>query len=96
MPREGRQFGRRSGKSPTDVTATVTLPTGEVFNGTLEKMDDFAIAIVDQNGDYHSFARDGDVPKIELHDPMKGHTELLKRYTDADIHNLTAYLVTLK
>jgi hypothetical protein len=52
--------------------------------------------LIDQNGDYHSFSRDGNVPKVELHDPVKGHTELLKQYTDADIHNLTAYLETLK
>ena len=31
-----------------------------------------------------------------MHDPLKAHTDMLKKYTDADIHNLTAYLVTLK
>jgi cytochrome c oxidase cbb3-type subunit 3 len=97
MPRESR-FGRQRGpvNKGTAVTATVTLPSGETVSGTLDRIDDFAITLIDQNGDYHSFTRDGDVPKVELHDPMKGHTELLKQYTDADIHNLTAYLVTLK
>ena len=75
---------------------TVTLPSGEVVNGTLDKIDDFAVSLTDQNGDYRSFSREGDVPNVDLHDPMKGHTELLKQYTDADIHNLTAYLETLK
>lgn len=97
MPREGR-FGGRGGAvdKGTAVTATVTLPSGEVVNGTLDRIDDFAISLTDQNGKHHAFTREDDVPKVELHDPMKGHTELLKRYTDADIHNLTAYLVTLK
>jgi mono/diheme cytochrome c family protein len=97
MPREGRSFGPSA--TPhlgTAVTVTVTLPSGEVVKGVLEKIDDFAVSLTDQKGAYHSFSRDGDVPKVELHDPMKGHTELLKQYTDADIHNLTAYLETLK
>jgi cytochrome c oxidase cbb3-type subunit III len=93
MPRE------RRGKSMSPavrVKATVALPSGESVTGFVDHIDDFTVAIIDQNGDYRSFSRDGDVPKVTLTDPMKGHTELLKTYTDADIHNLTAYLVTLK
>ena len=33
---------------------------------------------------------------MEVHDPLKAHTDMLRKYTDADIHNVTAYLVTLK
>ena len=97
MPREGR-FGGRGGANnkATAVTATVTLPSGEVVNGALDRIDDFSVTVTDQGGQHRTFAREDDVPKVELHDPMKGHMELLKRYTDADIHNLTAYLVTLK
>ncbi len=97
MPRESR-FGRSAGPEGrgTAVTATITLPSGEVVNGTLNRIDDFAISVTDQSGARRNFTREADVPKVELHDPMKGHTELLKQYTDADIHNLTAYLVTLK
>ena len=40
--------------------------------------------------------RDGDVPKVEVHDPMKLYKDLLPVYTDTDIHNVTAYLATLK
>jgi cytochrome c oxidase cbb3-type subunit 3 len=96
MPREGRSFGRRTMDKGTAVTATVTLPSGEIVSGLLNKIDDFAISVIDRNGDYRSFSREGDVPKVELHDPVRAHTELLKQYTDDDIHNLTAYLVTLK
>jgi len=35
-------------------------------------------------------------PKVEIRDPLKAHSELLGKYTDTDIHNMTAYLVTLK
>jgi mono/diheme cytochrome c family protein len=98
MPREAR-FGRAAAgpaNKATAVTATVSLPSGEVVSGVLNHVDDFAITLTDGKGEYRSFTRDGDVPKVELHDPLKGHTELLKQYSDADIHNLTAYLVTLK
>ena len=40
--------------------------------------------------------RDGDTPKVDLHDPLKPHRDMLRTYTDTEIHNLTSYLVTLK
>lgn len=78
------------------VTATITLPSGEKLKGFLEQIDDFTVAIRDDNDEYHSFVRHGAMPKVELHDPLQAHIELLQRYTDADIHNLTAYLVNQK
>ena len=75
---------------------TVTLPSGHSFSGPLERIDDFNVSMRDSSGDYHSFARDGASPKVEVHDPLKAHLDLLGKYTDADIHNVTAYLVTLK
>ena len=75
---------------------TVTLPSGRKFAGPLDHIDDFSVSLRDSAGEYHSFPREGDVPKVEVHDPFKPHTDLLAKYTDADIHNVTAYLVTLK
>jgi cytochrome c oxidase cbb3-type subunit III len=97
MPRE-QTWGRRAQQGPAvaPVTATVTLSSGESFSGRLTRIDDFTASIVDSNGDLHTFARDGDTPKVEVHDPLKAHFDLLAKYTDSDIHNLTAYLVTLK
>ena len=43
-----------------------------------------------------TFRRDGDVPKVEVHDPMKAHRDLLSVYTDQNMHDVTAYLATLK
>lgn len=74
---------------------TVTLASGQSFSGTLEYMDDFDVALRDASGEYHSFSRDAHV-KVEVHDPLAAHADLLKKYTDADVHNLLAYLVTLK
>ena len=74
---------------------TVTPATGQSFSGTLEYLDDFNVAMRDSTGDYHSFARNARL-KVEVRDPLAAHAELLKKYTDADMHNLLAYLVTLK
>ena len=34
--------------------------------------------------------------KVDVKDPLERHRELLTRYTDADMHNMLAYLETLK
>jgi cytochrome c oxidase cbb3-type subunit III len=80
---------------PVESQVTVTLPTGQTFSGTLEYLDDFDVALRDASGEYHSFSRQGRL-KVEVHDPLAAHAELLKKYTDADMHNILAYLVTLK
>jgi mono/diheme cytochrome c family protein len=92
MPVGGRP-GRRNA-APIEVT--VTQPNGKIAKGTLERIDDFTVSITDSDGAYRSFARNGDVPKVVLKDPAQAHFDLLEKYTDADMHNLTAYLVTLK
>ena len=95
--------GARGGRGPAPkvssraaTTVKVTLPSGQSFSGLLDQIDDFNVSLHDSYGEYHSFTRDGDMPKVEIHDPLKAHTDLLRHYSDADIHNVTAYLVTLK
>jgi cytochrome c oxidase cbb3-type subunit III len=78
---------------PSQVT--VKLASGQTVSGTLEYLDDFDVALRDASGTYHSFSRDTHL-KVEVHDPLAAHAELLKKYSDADMHNLLAYLVTLK
>jgi cytochrome c oxidase cbb3-type subunit III len=43
-----------------------------------------------------TFGRNGDVPKVDVRDPMKAHRDLLAEYSDQVMHDVTAYLVTLK
>jgi len=93
MPVGGRGNQKRS---EVPIVVTVTLPSGQAFKGTLERIDDFNVSLLDANGDYHSFARNGNMPRVDLNDPVKAHYDMLPKYTDTDIHNLTAYLVTLK
>lgn len=78
------------------TSATITMADGHTVEGTLTRLDDFYVGIQDSNGDLRGFNRDGDTPKVVLHDPLKPHRELLRTYNDKDIHDLTAYLVTLK
>ena len=92
--RGGRGGGTASSRSA--ITVTVTPASGPPVSGTLDRVDDFNVSLRDASGDYHSFTREGSMPKVEIHDPLKAHSELLPKYTDADIHNVTAYLVTLK
>jgi cytochrome c oxidase cbb3-type subunit III len=80
-----------------EKTVTVTLPNGETVSGSLDHIDDFSVAITDSSGEYHSWLIDGaNGVRVDIRDPLKAHEELLHEYTDADMHNLLAYLETLK
>lgn len=76
------------------VHVKITLPSGESVSGTLKRMDDFEISIWDASGSYRSWPRHS--VRIESDDPLQAHRELLGKYTDTDMHNLLAYLETLK
>jgi cytochrome c oxidase cbb3-type subunit III len=86
------------GTAPTarTVTATITLRSGETVEGKLIRVDDFLITIALADGSQKTFRRTGDQPKLVIHDPLKVHRDLLSQYSDKDIHDVTAYLATLK
>jgi cytochrome c oxidase cbb3-type subunit 3 len=90
----GGGFGGGRGGGARTQKVTVTLPSGQTIAGTLKQMDDLDVSMYDSSGNYHSWPRDG--VKVELEDRLVGHRQLLERYTDKDMHDLTAYLVTLK
>jgi cytochrome c oxidase cbb3-type subunit III len=76
------------------TTVVVTLANGQQVKGPLEHTDDFVVALRDADGWYRSFARDQ--VKVELHDDLAAHRELLGKLTQAQMHDLFAYLQTLK
>ena len=84
---------RRDGRN--QLTATVTRRAGAPVTGTIVRIDDFSISVRDAAGEFHSFNRESDVT-VQVTDPLAAHHDLLDRYSDADMHNLTAYLTTLK
>ena len=82
--------------TPRTVTATVTLPSGETVEGKLIRVDDFLITLSFADGSQRTFRRTGETPRVVIHDPLKVHRDLLSQYSDKDIHDVTAYLETLK
>jgi cytochrome c oxidase cbb3-type subunit 3 len=76
------------------ATLTVTLPSGETVMGTLAYQDEFNIALTEKSGRYRSWPTSRVKAKID--DPAQAHADLLAKYSDDDIHNLMAYLQTLK
>jgi cytochrome c oxidase cbb3-type subunit III len=80
----------------TRATVKVTMPGGEVVAGTLQSISDFHVTLTDSAGNRRTIPRDNEVPRVEVHDPAAAHLDLLGKYTDQDMWNLTAYLVTLK
>ncbi len=92
--RGGRGGGGRGSRAQT--TVTVTTPQGQRAEGRLDRIDDFMVVLTPADGVQRSFRRVGDVPRVEIHDPLEGHKKLLSSYTDKDIHDVTAYLVTVK
>lgn len=78
------------------ITVTVTLPAGRKYEGKLGHMDAFTVSLTGEDGVYHSFTIHGSVPKVVVHNPLQPHLDMLPTFKDVDIHNLTAYLVTVK
>lgn len=87
-------WGRRGGPSSSPVTATVTLPSGETVTGKLAYRDEFVIGLVDASGWYHSWFKSN--VKFKVNNPLEAHSEQLAKYTEETMHNVLAYLQTLR
>jgi mono/diheme cytochrome c family protein len=90
---------RRGGDKQVEVTVH-TPATGQgggiiVTWGVLVRQDDFTVSLREPSGQIRTFTR-GPGVEVEVKDPLAEHVALLDRYTDADIHNMTTYLSTLK
>src|SRR5437763_16109099 len=96
----GGSFGRRRAVSAAPnvppTTVTVTLPSGQTITGDLDHISAFIVALREPDGTYRSFARHDSIPKVVVTNPLQWHIDMLPQWRDADIHNLTAYLVTVK
>jgi mono/diheme cytochrome c family protein len=81
---------------PKDATSkvTVTLPSGQTVAGTLAYLDEFTVALRDSSGAYRAW-RVEDV-KYSVDAPVEAHVSQFSKYSDGDIHNLMAYLQTLR
>jgi mono/diheme cytochrome c family protein len=87
---EERMLYPRDAKSK----ATATLPNGQVVTGTLAYLDEFTIALRDASGTYRSWPLVAVKSKVDS--PVEAHVALFSKYTDDDIHNLMAYIQTMR
>ncbi len=96
-PRPGGQRGDPGPASPrSNRVVAVTMASGQVISGTLNFISEFAVTLTDESGQRRSFTRTDDTPKVVVTDPLQHHFDLMKTYTDKDMHDLTAYLVTIR
>jgi mono/diheme cytochrome c family protein len=93
--RAGGSGGGPGALNPNAVTVTVTPSTGAPLSGVLIEMDDFYVTFRDASGTLHVIRRTSDLRVVKT-DPLQAHHELLDRITDKNIHDLVAYLETLK
>lgn len=82
--------------APRDAKArvSVTVHNGSAVTGKLAFQDEFTIALIDDDGRYRSWSKDKVTYKVDA--PAEAHVELFDKYTDDDIHNLMAYIQTLR
>lgn len=87
-------FLGKAAKPSAPAKVTVKLASGEQVSGTLDHLDEFRVSLHDESGWYRSFSREN--ATVDVHDPRAEHEALLPKYTDEAMHNLLAYLETLK
>ena len=87
-------FLGRAVTPPAPTNVTVQLASGEPVSGTLDHLDEFTVAMHDSAGWYRSFSREN--VTVDVQDPRAAHEALLPHYTDQEMHDVLAYLETLK
>lgn len=85
----------RSADGPLAITAKVKTRDGATIAGRVTQVSDFRITVVDAEGHSHAIERDQGV-KVEINDPLAAHEPMITTLTNDDMHNVTAWLATLK
>jgi len=96
--------GRRAGTAPGTVSprsvvrATVKLADGAQVSGRLARLDEFIVSVVTDEGQYRSFTRRAEprVAAVQVEDPLAQHRALWQKLGNKDMHDVTAYLASLK
>ena len=99
MPRGGRgaEPPQPAYMDKNAIKVTVTLPSKQVVSGLLVRVTDFDVTLYEPaTKQIRSWLRNGDTPKVDVVDPMQAHIDMWTRWTDSDMHNMTAYLASLK
>jgi len=96
MPGSGGRGGPPVKLDVPPTTVVVTQPSGATVEGVLDRIDDFVVSLTEKDGTHRSFSTTVPGTKVEVHDPLQPHRDLLRVYSDSDIHNVTAFLASLK
>ena len=91
----GGRGGRGGAGGGKTLTLTITPAGGPAVTGVPVVFDDFDVSVRDEKGQVHAFTRSPQV-KVVRNDPFAMHDQLLDVYTDKNMHDMLAYLVTLK
>jgi len=79
---------------------TVTWPSGRSVNGKLVHQDEFYIQLTDAQGWQKTYSAEGAKVQLVKPDPLAAHEALFAQFTqqrtDAHLHDLVAYLESLK
>jgi cytochrome c oxidase cbb3-type subunit 3 len=94
--RGGRGRGADGAPQREPAMVTVTPASGPAVEGRLVRIDDFVVTLIQDDGTRRTFARKGAEPKVEVRDPASAHRKLVQELADKDMHNVTAYLWTIK
>ena len=87
-----RERGTNTASGPQAVT--VTTGNGETVSGRLAYSDEFTVTLVDSAGWPRSFPVSA--VRVDIDDPLRAHTDQLGRYTDREMHDVFAYLQSLR
>ena len=88
--------GRAGRGGGAGETVTVRLATGQKVEGRLDHLDAFIVSLTEKDGTHRSFYINDGEPQVAVHNPLQVHIDMLRTWKNSDIHNLTAYLTTLK
>lgn len=87
--------GRGQAAGPNAVTVTITPASGPVVSGVLVEQDSFFVTLRDAAGMQQVIRRTPGM-KVVTMNPFQAHIDALDRLTDKNIHDLVAYLETLR
>ncbi len=81
---------------PKNVKSKIDVKTlsGKSYSGELAYQDEFTVAMTDSTGTYRSWPVSAVTFKVN--NPVEAHVDAMSKYTDDDIHNVLAYIQTLK
>jgi cytochrome c oxidase cbb3-type subunit 3 len=80
--------------APARPRVTLSLASGRTIVAPLAAEDEFTIVVLDPAGTRQTYQKNAVNFKID--DRMSAHFDQLGKYTDDDMHNVLAYLDTLK